>query len=107
MKRSLFACAVSLLLLCACTPREEAQPMTSRLPPAPPLTAPVEEVTSKGTIPPTASAVKVAILLPLSGDSASVGNAMLDAATMALSDTYLTAAPDQIHSQIILIPKDT
>lgn len=31
----------------------------------------------------------------------------MDAATMAISDTYLTASPDQIKSQIILIPKDT
>jgi ABC-type branched-subunit amino acid transport system substrate-binding protein len=49
----------------------------------------------------------VALLLPLSGDSATVGNAMLAAATMAVSDSYLTAAPDQIQSQIILLPKDT
>jgi hypothetical protein len=33
--------------------------------------------------------------------------AMLDAATMAISDSYLTVPSDQIHSQIILMPKDT
>ncbi|MBY0406847.1 MAG: penicillin-binding protein activator, partial [Rickettsiales bacterium] len=36
-----------------------------------------------------------------------VGNAMLDAATMAISDSYLTVPSDQIHSQVILMPKDT
>lgn len=71
------------------------------------MVAEAPEVVSVGTIPPTAPAVKVALLLPLSGDSATVGTAMLDAATMAVSDSYLTAAPDQIRSQIVLLPKDT
>jgi len=64
-------------------------------------------VPSKGSISVDVPAVKVAILLPLSGESSAVGNAMLDAATMAVSDSYLTIASDQIHSRIILIPKDT
>lgn len=66
-----------------------------------------EALPSKGLIPPTATPVKVALLLPLSGDSVAVGNAMLDAATMAISDSYLTVPSDQIHSQVVLIPKDT
>lgn len=75
----------------------ESTPMTVEAPP----------VQAKGVIPPTAPALKVALLVPLSGDSMSVGNAMLDAATMALSDSYLTMPSDQIHSQVILMPKDT
>jgi ABC-type branched-subunit amino acid transport system substrate-binding protein len=97
-----------MLLLAACSQhRDDSIQLARPLPAAAPVTAPVQEVTSKGTIPTTASAVKVALLLPLSGNASTVGNAMLDAATMALSDAYLTASPDQIHSQIILIPKDT
>jgi len=61
----------------------------------------------KGVIPSTAPVIKVALLLPLSGDSVAVGNAMLDAATMAVSDSYLTVPSNQIHSQIVLMPKDT
>ncbi len=51
--------------------------------------------------------MKVALLVPLSGDSVAIGNAMLDAATMAVSDSYFTAPTNRIHSQIILLPKDT
>lgn len=64
-------------------------------------------ITPKGVIPTNATPIKVAILLPLSGDSVAVGNSMLDAATMAVSDAYLTMPSEQIRSQIILLPKDT
>lgn len=72
-----------------------------------PMTVTPPTVEPKGVIPTNAPALKVALLLPLSGDSQSVGNAMLDAATMAISDSYLTMPSDQIHSQVILMPKDT
>ncbi len=62
---------------------------------------------TKGAIPPSTPMIKVAILLPLSGDSAPIGSAMLDAATMGLYDSYLAAPSDQIRSQIILMPKDS
>jgi len=107
MKHSLFACWAVALLLAACTMETERHALPLAPPQAPPLVAEIPEVTSKGTIPPTAPSVKVALLLPLSGDSVAVGTAMLDAATMALSDSYLTAPADQIRSQIILLPKDT
>ena len=111
MKHSFFAYCASLLLLCSCTMpslwQDEQPTATPMLPPAPPLAAPVQSVIAKGTIPATVTPVKVAILVPLSGDSVAVGNAMLDAATMALSDAYLTADSGQIHSQIVLLPKDT
>lgn len=64
-------------------------------------------VVSKGTITPQTPQVKVGLLLPFSGDSAAVGNAMLDAATMAIYDAYLAVPSDQIRSQVVLIPKDT
>lgn len=64
-------------------------------------------VPMKGQIAEDIPPVKVAILLPLSGESTAVGNAMLDAATMAVSDSYLTTPGDKIHARMILIPKDT
>lgn len=62
---------------------------------------------SHGAIPDDAKSIKVALLVPLSGESASVGNAMLDAATMALYDSYLAVPSGQIRTKIVLIPKDT
>lgn len=61
----------------------------------------------KGSIPANAPIIKVGLLLPLSGESANVGNAMLDAATMALSDSYLATPAERIRARIVLIPKDT
>jgi ABC-type branched-subunit amino acid transport system substrate-binding protein len=72
-----------------------------------PMVSEAPVVQPKGAIPANIPSVKIALLLPLSGDSAAVGNSMLDAATMAVSDGYLTVPAEQIHSQIILIPKDT
>ena len=64
-------------------------------------------VTPKGTIPTDAVKMKVALLVPLSGDSAPIGNSMLDASSLALYDTYLAADPASIHTQIVIMPKDT
>jgi len=79
------------------------------LAPAPPLMK--AESSAKeggiGMIPANATPIKVGILLPLSGDSAALGNAMLDAATLALYDEYMSVPSSQIKSQIILIPHDT
>lgn len=72
-----------------------------------PMTVQPPAMEAKGVIPASTPALKVALLLPLSGDSQAVGNAMLDAATMAISDSYLTVPSTQIHSQVILMPKDT
>jgi ABC-type branched-subunit amino acid transport system substrate-binding protein len=62
---------------------------------------------TRGAIPANTPSVKVALLLPLSGESSAVGNAMMDAALMALSDSYLTVPSSQIRAQVVLIPKDT
>jgi branched-chain amino acid transport system substrate-binding protein len=72
-----------------------------------PVVADQPNMPPKGVIPANVPTVKVALLVPLSGDSATIGNSMLDAATMALSDSYLTVPTDQIHAQVILLPKDT
>ncbi len=70
-----------------------------------------EQVANKdgmiGVIPDSATPIKVGLLLPLSGDSAAVGNAMLDAAMLALNDEYMSVPSSHIKSQIILMPKDT
>ncbi len=107
-KKSLFIFS-SLIALVACVPQSKAPSgMAKRTESSPPIT--VTEVRpdlSLGAIPPNAPQVKVALLVPLSGDSAAVGNAMFDAATMALYDSYLAVPSEQIHAQLVIIPKDT
>src|SRR5882757_6603266 len=51
--------------------------------------------------------VKVALLVPLSGESSALGNAMVDAATLALFDKYNTMRRDEITTRLVIIPKDT
>lgn len=51
--------------------------------------------------------VKIGLLLPLSGDSAAMGKAMLDAATLALFDKYETATQVQLATNVVLLPEDT
>lgn len=72
-----------------------------------PLT--VEEVSKPtlGDIPENVPSMKVALLVPLSGESASIGNTMFDAASMALYDSYVAVPSDKIKTQLVLIPKDT
>lgn len=64
------------------------------LPPPPVMAAPVE--TPMLTV--TSGRAKVALLVPLSGPNSSVGQAMLDAANMALFD---------VSTDIALLPRDT
>jgi branched-chain amino acid transport system substrate-binding protein len=99
----------ALFMLASCMP-EAPPPPKPTVPPAPPL---MKAATTSdkdggiGLIPADATPIKVGILLPLSGDSAALGNAMLDAATLALYDEYMSVPSSQIKSQIILIPRDT
>ncbi len=51
--------------------------------------------------------VKVALLLPLSGDGAPLGQALLDAAMMGLFDKDAAMPPAQKVRQLVLIPKDS
>lgn len=119
MKRSLLSIyAVGLVMLAAgCThrglpdfSRERAianEAMRDIQPQQQSIVYQPEAVQPRGIIPGEAPVLKVGILLPLSGDASTVGQAMLDAATMALSDSYLTVPADQIKAQVVLIPKDT
>ena len=99
----------ALALLAACV--QDGSRVTSRhLPPAPaPLVKRDIKTTADaiGMIPANATPIKVGILLPLGGDSVALGNAMLDAATLALYDEYMSVPSSRIKSQIVLIPKDT
>lgn len=111
MKQSLSILIVLAALLSSCSEPSPkiTQGGTAQTPAPPPL---VKETTANeqgliGHIPDDATPIKVGLLLPLSGDSAPVGNAMLDAAMLALSDEYMSVPSSQIKSQIILIPKDT
>jgi len=100
---------VAALLLAGCAFQKPMpqQQVAYTINPAPPLVSQNAIPPVKGEIPPAAPTLKVALLLPLSGDSVAIGNAMLDAATMALSDAYFTAPTGRIHTQVILLPKDT
>lgn len=109
MKQTLYVFAACLMLLGCSTlmngktaPKE---PLSSG-PQAPGMVGAPAAVESTGVIPPLTPQVKVALLVPLSGPSASIGNSMVDAATMALYDYYLTLPSENVRSQVILMPKD-
>jgi len=90
--------------LSGCTP-PEGQPQAIQAAP-PPVVAPVPlppPPVQQPTVPTpmqavTAGRAKVALLVPLSGPNSSVGQAMLDAANMALFD---------VSTDIALLPRDT
>lgn len=82
------------------TPPPEAQAA-----PAPPAQLPPQEPMNR--MPVNVPVVRVALLLPMSGESQALGQSLLDASTLALHDIYMPLKPDQIHARIILIPKDT
>lgn len=107
-KPSFLACVFLCLLATGCAApkaRQEGRPATTAKPA--PVVEDAPDVTRMGDIPPLAPKIKIALLLPMSGESAAVGNAMFDAATMALYDTYMLSPSPQIRNQIILIPKDS
>ncbi len=109
MKFSLVA-LLSVFALVGCTPptdnssRTTAKTNDSSLPI---VSDNYQKDLERGAIPPNTPVIKVAFLVPLSGESAAVGNAMFDAATLALHDSYLAVPSEQIKTQIILMPKDT
>lgn len=76
-----------LLLLAACSLFQSSPP-----PPATTVEAEVEQ-------PPESGEIKVALLLPLSGPAADLGQDMLDAAQMALFDVG--------ENNLVLMPRDT
>src|SRR5262249_11047577 len=89
---------LALLALAACAAPMVPAPLASRQPPYRQLPPPAPAA------PPPASAAepgpaKVALLVPLSGGNAALGQAMLDAAQLALFE-----APDD---RLTLVPRDT
>jgi len=109
LKNSLlvFSCLL-LISACAAPSSPKATQTTKKIEQSPPI---ISQETSTdlsiGAIDPATPSIKIALLVPLSGESAAVGNAMFDAATLALYDSYLTVPSDQIRTQITIIPKDT
>ena len=96
-----FASRSTALLLCAavaaCGGPQGPAPMGK--PQQPYAGAPKPAISSHPLEPPTKEAVKVAILLPLSGPNADLGKAMLDAAQLALFTTG--------NDRLTLVPRDT
>ena len=98
---SILAAFALLLVLAACgggrnVPAPAGPPQS---PVAAPLSAPTIPVRPEALPPPSAGAVKVALLVPLSGANAELGRAMLEAAQLAL----FTAASERLT----LVPRDT
>src|SRR6185312_615590 len=95
--------AALAIQLSACTaPEQQPQPILAVPPPsATPLPAtppPVQQAAPTPIQAVTNGRAKVALLVPLTGPNATVGQAMLDAANMALFD---------VSTDIALLPRDT
>lgn len=109
---SLF-CTSALLALAACYPPEIDAPQPHyKVSTTPPEVAPILPVQQKGVdvyqkIPGSVPVVKVGLLLPLSGESQALGQAMLDAAVLSLYDSYINLSPSNVAAKVILLPKDT
>lgn len=74
------------------------------------MAAPVTPVTPAVPVQPAepmAKSVKVALLVPLSGEAAPVGNALRDAAALAFMDKYGYAEVNGTPVKLVLMPKDT
>lgn len=61
----------------------------------------------RDAMPKVTRTVKVGMLLPLSGRHADLGNAMQNAATLALFDRYAAMSPKLASTKVELLPKDT
>jgi branched-chain amino acid transport system substrate-binding protein len=112
MKPALSTIALLIMatgMMSGCAPQKPQPSAPAKtLAKAPPVVSEqVETPPRLGDISPQTPSIKVGILLPLSGESQAVGTAMLDAAQLALYDTYLTTPSERIRAQVVLIPKDT
>lgn len=83
-----------------------ASQQASALPPPAPVPPSTLE-TAASRIPANVPQVKVALLVPLSGESQALGQAMLDAASLALYDQYIALKSSEISARVVLVPKDT
>jgi branched-chain amino acid transport system substrate-binding protein len=101
----LFLCFLFILAGCSTLPE------TMRSWGNPKVEAPVAAPAVAPPAPPSVSApiaLKVGLLVPLSGQHSALGRAMQDAALLALQDKIATLSPDQrARTSIVLIPKDT
>jgi ABC-type branched-subunit amino acid transport system substrate-binding protein len=79
-------------------PQAVPEPITAAPPPQAPVAAPPPTAAQTPLQSVTAGHTKVGLLVPLTGPNASVGQAMLDAANMAIFD---------LSSDIALLPRDT
>lgn len=110
MKRSfllLALCGTFLLTSCSTAPIKRSQSSQPASQGVPPVVAEETAIATRGIVPAGAPVVKIAFLVPLSGESVAIGNAMMDAATMAVHDSYGNTPSEQIKTQVILLPKDT
>ncbi len=108
---------IALISVTACTmpqPRDKVENRVTTTPPSTSskmarLAGDVANPAGLRTTPSGAAVpmVKVALLLPLTGESKALGQSMLDAATLALYDAYVSLPPDKITARVTLIPKDT
>lgn len=113
MKQSIFSLFI-IAVIASCAPAKHADAPWKKSTASPQkntksiplISQEPSKVISRGAVSPDTPAIKVALLVPLTGESAAIGKSMVDAATLALYDTYLNAPSDEIKTQIILLPKD-
>ena len=107
MKKKLYILPI-IFLLTACASQTPAPVHKTQAKTAVPLVSEAPRtVISRGAIAENTPAIKVALIVPLTGESAAIGKSMVDAASLALYDTYLNTPSADIHAQITLIPKDS
>lgn len=112
---TLAAITALTIMLVSCAPRPAPQPEPS---PYAPVAAPHPYTQPQKILPPLDKTVsepeqhidgpevKVGLLLPLSGESAQLGQSLLDAAMLGLFDKY-ASIKEGVAQPITLLPKDT
>lgn len=99
-----------LLSLTGCAPWSPLAPTPVPQNTAPRLPAPTPPLPQEAQIAPTpatAKEVRIGVLLPLTGDASTLGNALLDAAMLGLFDKYNSMPEHQKPTKVVLLPKDT
>ncbi|MEZ5692218.1 MAG: penicillin-binding protein activator [Rickettsiales bacterium] len=102
--------SLSLFLLVSCAPQKQQNIKTSDTPATSPKSLIADDQYGDpelGYIGDDIPTVKIALLVPLTGKSAAVGESMLDAATLAVYDSYLATPANNIKAKIVILPKDT
>ncbi len=104
--------ALCCLWLTGCAPESAPTPteriQSQNLPsPRMPLAPVPQAPATPPPAPATAKEVRVGVLLPLSGEASTLGNALLDAAMLGLFDKYSSMPEHQTPTKVVLLPKDT